>query len=240
MTQEHEHSERLVVLDTETTGLETAQGHRIIEIGAVELISRRLTGNNYHQYIQPQRLVDPGAFEIHGISDEFLEDKPLFTDIVQDFAAYLGQGETTLIIHNAPFDVGFINHEFALANQQLTVEGLCYKVLDSLKLAREQYPGKRNTLDALCDRLGINNTHRKLHGALLDSEILADVFLMMTGGQESINFADEKQSSMQYASVKRERRGAFKVQAASSDETAAHLTQLETIAAASANGCLWR
>lgn len=240
MKESNEHTERLIVLDTETTGLDTAQGHRIIEIGAVELVARRLTGNNYHQYIQPQRLVDAGAFEVHGISDQFLEDKPLFADIVDNFSDYLAQGETTLVIHNAPFDVGFLDHEFKLAGLDVKVETLCSTVVDSLKLARKQFPGKRNTLDALCDRLGINNGHRKLHGALLDSEILADVFLIMTGGQEAMNFGDSKKSDAGSLNQNRKPRGTFKVHHATEDELTEHQLQLDLIGDASNDGCLWK
>lgn len=181
---------RLIVLDTETTGLEVSEGHRIIEIGAVELLDRRLTGNNYHQYICPERAVDAGALEVHGISDEFLADKPLFASIASDFLAYI-EGADELVIHNAPFDVEFLNAELQACDQTCKVQDIC-TVTDSLAVARKQYPGKRNSLDALCDRLAINNSHRTLHGALLDSEILADVYLIMTGGQESLELEEDQ------------------------------------------------
>ncbi|MDH5470762.1 MAG: DNA polymerase III subunit epsilon, partial [Gammaproteobacteria bacterium] len=170
---------RQVVLDTETTGLEPSDGHRIIEIGCVELVDRRLTGNTYHQYIQPDRTIDPGAIEVHGITNESLVDKPRFADIAGAFLGFIRDAE--LVIHNAPFDVGFINNEFGLLEQVTdTVERHC-KVLDTLMLARRLHPGQRNSLDALCRRYDIDNSRRELHGALLDAEILADVYLAMTG-----------------------------------------------------------
>ena len=181
---------RQVVLDTETTGLEYQSGHRIIEIGCVELVDRKLTGRHYHQYIQPQRDIDAGAQEVHGITAEFLADKPLFADIVNDFVEFVSGAE--LIIHNAPFDVGFINHELGLLGGELRqIETVC-GVLDSLELARKMHPGARNTLDALCQRYDIDNSHRDLHGALLDSEILADVFIAMTTGQTNLGLGGDQ------------------------------------------------
>ncbi len=174
---------RQIVLDTETTGLDTANGHRIIEIGCVEIRDRRLTGNHYHQYIQPEREIDAGAFNVHGISNDFLADKPLFGDIYQAFIAFVDGAE--LIIHNAPFDVGFLDHELKLSGYKKSLSDHC-RVTDSLAFARKMYPGQRNSLDALCKRLDIDNGHRTLHGALLDSEILADVYLRMTGGQTAL------------------------------------------------------
>lgn len=174
---------RQIVLDTETTGLDTANGHRIIEIGCVEIRDRRLTGNHYHQYIQPEREVDAGAYNVHGISNEFLADKPLFADVYEAFIRFVDGAE--LIIHNAGFDEGFLDHEFNLAGYPKRLSDHCL-VTDSLALARKMYPGQRNSLDALCKRLDIDNGHRTLHGALLDSEILADVYLRMTGGQTAL------------------------------------------------------
>lgn len=172
---------RQIVLDTETTGLEPRQGHRIIEIGCVELSNRRVTNNRFHQYINPQREIDEGAMEVHGITNEFLDDKPLFKDVVQDFLAFVEGAE--LIIHNAPFDVGFINHELKLlASSSMPIDEAC-SILDTLSMARKLHPGQKNNLDALCKRYEINNSSRTLHGALLDAEILADVYLAMTGGQ---------------------------------------------------------
>lgn len=176
---------RQIVLDTETTGFDPKNGDKIIEIGAIELFKRKLTHNNYHQYIQPERDVPLDAIAVHGITNEFLIDKPLFSEIVDDFMAFVTGAE--LIIHNAPFDVGFINHELSqLSNNRWgKIEDHCI-IIDSLKLARKTYPGQRNSLDALCKRLGIDNSNRTLHGALLDSEILADVYLTMTGGQTDL------------------------------------------------------
>ncbi len=176
---------RKIVLDTETTGLDPAQGHRIIEIGCVELINRRPTDNKYHQYINPQREIDAGAIEIHGITNEMLADKPNFAEIANDFLDYIKGGE--LIIHNAPFDVGFLNSELALYQPEQSEEIATHcSVVDTLKLARKMHPGQKNDLDSLCKRYEIDNTQRTLHGALLDAEILADVYLAMTGGQSGL------------------------------------------------------
>ncbi|MGB5716746.1 MAG: DNA polymerase III subunit epsilon, partial [Gammaproteobacteria bacterium] len=176
---------RQIVLDTETTGLEPADGHRIIEIGCVELNDRRLTGNTYHQYIQPDREIDAGAIEVHGITNEKLADKPRFTDIAAEFLEFIDGAE--LVIHNAPFDVGFIDHEFRLLEDSPGGVNDHCMVLDTLALARRMHPGQRNSLDALCRRYEIDNSQRELHGALLDAEILADVYLAMTGGQVSLS-----------------------------------------------------
>ena len=175
---------RQIVLDTETTGLEWEQDHRIIEIGCVELVERRFTGNNFHQYLQPDRTIDAGAIEVHGITNEFLQDKPRFTDVMDDFMAYIDGAE--LIIHNAPFDVGFINYELKRAESSYTTLDQYCSIIDSLVMAREKHPGQRNSLDALCGRYHIDNSKREKHGALLDAEILADVYLAMTGGQRSL------------------------------------------------------
>ena len=178
---------RQIFLDTETTGLETRDGHRVIEIGCVEMIDRKLTGNNYHQYIQPDRESDEEALAVHGITREFLEDKPRFKEIAEDFLSYVKGAE--LIIHNAPFDVGFLNYELSLLSHTRKLEDYC-QISDSLVLARQMHPGQRNSLDALCKRYDIKNDHRTLHGALLDSEILADVYLAMTGGQTALMLED--------------------------------------------------
>ena len=176
--------ERQIVLDTETTGLEHRQGHRIIEIGCVELINRKLTGNNYHQYVNPDRDIDQGAMEVHGITEEFLADKPFFMDIGPAMMDYLRGAE--LIIHNAAFDVGFLDAELErLDPNGPKIADVC-GVHDTLLQARKMFPGQRNDLDSLCRRFEINNSHRELHGALLDAEILADVYLAMTGGQSSL------------------------------------------------------
>ncbi len=175
---------RQIVLDTETTGLETSQGHRIIEIGCVELVERRVTDNHWHHYINPEREVDAGAFEVHGISDEFLQDKPLFADLADSFLAYIEGAE--LIIHNAAFDVGFLNYELNLLNTGLPSVESVSSILDTLVMARQKHPGQKNNLDALCKRYEIDNSHRSVHGALLDARILADVYLFMTGGQTTL------------------------------------------------------
>ncbi|WP_250465247.1 MULTISPECIES: DNA polymerase III subunit epsilon [unclassified Caballeronia] len=174
---------RQLILDTETTGLNARTGDRIIEIGCVELVNRRLTGNNLHLYVNPERDSDPGALAVHGLTTEFLRDKPKFTEIAAQLRDFISGAE--LIIHNAPFDVGFLDMEFALLGLP-KVSTMCAGVIDSLAQAKQMFPGKRNSLDALCDRFGISNAHRTLHGALLDSELLAEVYLAMTRGQESL------------------------------------------------------
>ena len=184
---------RQLVLDTETTGLEVGLGHRIIEIGCVELVNRRLTGRNFHKYINPDREIDDGALEVHGITQEFLSDKPRFADIWDEFNEFL-QGDE-LVIHNAPFDVAFLNHEIGLLNLGLPSIQDQSSVVDSLALAREKHPGQRNSLDALCRRYSIDNSQRVLHGALLDAEILSDVYLLLTGGQGGLfDVAEETKS----------------------------------------------
>lgn len=175
---------RQIILDTETTGLEVGQGHRIIEIGCVELVDRRMTGNNYHQYLNPGREIDEAAAEIHGITQERLADEPLFADIAAALLNYLQGAE--LIIHNAPFDTGFIDHEFELAGYGAGFVQAHCSVLDTLLMARNKHPGQKNSLDALCKRYAVDNSQRTLHGALLDAEILADVYLLMTGGQTTL------------------------------------------------------
>jgi DNA polymerase-3 subunit epsilon len=178
---------RQIVLDTETTGLEVSKGHRIIEIGCVELDNRSLTGKTYHQYIQPNRKIDEGAIKIHGITNDFLTDKPKFNEIVHDFMNFIKGAE--LIIHNAPFDVGFINHELTLLNQQgqdWNILSEYCKITDSLALARKKHPAQKNNLNILCKRYYIDNSQRNLHGALLDAQLLAEVFLAMTGGQTNL------------------------------------------------------
>ncbi|WP_036178555.1 DNA polymerase III subunit epsilon [Marinomonas sp. MED121] len=180
---------RQIILDTETTGIDPKQGHRIIEIGCVEMLDRKLTKNHFHVYINPDRQVEEEAFQVHGISDEFLADKPRFHQVAQDFLNYIQGAE--LVIHNAPFDVGFIDHEFAKLGNFPKVADIC-SVFDTLAFARSKHPGQKNNLDALCKRYGIDNSHRELHGALLDSEILADVYLLMTGGQTSLGLGDDE------------------------------------------------
>lgn len=234
---------RQVVLDTETTGINTADDHRIIEIGCVEMINRRLTGQTFHQYINPQRDIDDGAIEVHGITNEFLADKPLFADIAEDFLRFIEGAE--LIIHNAPFDVGFINHELAkLDGETRRVESIA-TVLDTLKMARDKHPGQKNNLDALCKRYEVDNSNRELHGALLDAEILADVYLAMTGGQVSLTLTSEDrpgnapEENEQIEVGQRQRQQTLPVIKASEEELAAHQAMLEKINEASGGQCVW-
>jgi DNA polymerase-3 subunit epsilon len=185
---ENTHASRLIVLDTETTGLSTKDGNRILEIGCVELIDRRLTGNNFHVYINPQRESEEGALRVHGITSQFLADKPTFSQIVPTFLDYIRGAE--LIIHNAPFDVGFLNYELVDLLKFAPIESIC-TIFDTLEDAKKRHPSQRNNLDALCKRYNVDNAHRELHGALLDAQILADVFLAMTGGQFSLMSENE-------------------------------------------------
>ncbi|WP_027156838.1 DNA polymerase III subunit epsilon [Methylobacter luteus] len=232
---------RQVVLDTETTGLNPQEGHRIIEIGCVELVNRRLTQNRFHVYINPDRTIDQGAIEVHGITNEFLEDKPRFEDIAEDFIAFIRGAE--LIIHNAPFDVGFINHEFSRLNNETGNVADYSGVFDTLTFARKKHPGQRNSLDALCKRYGIDNSHRDLHGALLDAEILADVFLVMTGGQFSLldeDLAEQEEVGMNRVySVLSTERPALKVIRCNEEELQAHQQRLEAVDKASGGACIW-
>lgn len=235
-------SDRLIVLDTETTGLEPAQGHRIIEIGCVELINRRPTRNHFHHYLQPDREIDAGAIEVHGITNEFLADKPRFADIAEQFLEYVRGAE--LIIHNAAFDIGFINRELDLLGRQLApITDIC-GVTDTLILARRMHPGQRNSLDALCKRYGIDNSGRELHGALLDARILADVYLAMTGGQTKLSLDAEEGSEDERAqrSIRRisKDRPRLKVVQASAQELAEHAAWLDRLDKAAGGTCLWR
>lgn len=231
---------RQVVLDTETTGLETKQGHRIIEIGCVEMFNRRLTGNNYHQYIQPEREIDEGALQVHGITQEFLADKPKFAEISDELLAYLGDAE--LIIHNAPFDIGFLNYELRMVrDKKFDLMNQC-EVLDTLAMARQMHPGVRNSLDALCKRYEVDNTSRKLHGALLDSEILADVYLGMTGGQSNLSLdASDEVGRINTTTVERidSDRPALPVINPTADELAEHQQYLDKLEK-DAGFCVWR
>lgn len=232
---------RQIILDTETTGFEPHNGDRIIEIGAVEMFKRRLTNNNYHQYIYPERKVPQEAIEVHGITDEFLKDKPVFSKISDAFMEYVSGAE--LIIHNAPFDVGFINHELSLLpdNKWGKIEDHCV-ITDSLKMARKTYPGQRNSLDALCKRLGIDNSNRTLHGALLDSEILADVYLTMTGGQTALLLNADGQNpgdSNDHKIAIRSDRPTLKVLKASDAEILLHQKKLEEISEKSGEHQAW-
>jgi len=234
---------RQIVLDTETTGIDPKQGHRIIEIGCVELVDRKLTGNHFHVYINPQRDIEQEAINVHGITNEFLSDKPLFEDVAKDFVAFIEGAQ--LVIHNAPFDVGFMDFEFAMTPSvtDIRTANIC-DVLDTLVLARKMHPGQKNNLDALCKRYGIDNGHRSLHGALLDSEILADVYLIMTGGQKALNLAGRGNSEGNEINADDRRLISrdginLKVIRATADELATHEARLDIVEKQSGT-CLWR
>jgi DNA polymerase-3 subunit epsilon len=237
---------RQIVLDTETTGLETSQGHRIIEIGCVELVDRRLTGRHFHRYLNPDREIDAGAVEVHGITSEFLADKPRFHQVADELLAFLRDAE--VIIHNAPFDVGFIEYELGqLESNPGPMAGWC-TIVDSLALARARHPGQKNNLDALCKRYEIDNSQRQLHGALLDAEILADVYLAMTGGQTDLALgsrfdgaagATPGAESLQIRRLPAQR-PPLPVPRASAEELAEHERRLAAIDASSGGNCRWR
>ncbi|MEI5639145.1 MULTISPECIES: DNA polymerase III subunit epsilon [unclassified Pseudoalteromonas] len=231
---------RQIVLDTETTGIDPKAGHRIIEIGCVELVNRRLTGNNFHVYINPERDIEEKAIDVHGITNEFLRNKPFFHQIAQEFFDYIKGAQ--LVIHNAPFDVGFMDHEFAKLNKGYPDTHQYCDVLDTLKMARDLHPGQKNNLDALCRRYDIDNSKRTLHGALLDSEILADVYLAMTGGQKKLNLANQSNQDQQNSAGGIIRldanRAPLKVLAATADEEQAHLERMELVDKASGQS-LW-
>lgn len=235
---------RQIVLDTETTGLVPEEGHRIIEVGCVELKDRLLTGNRFHVYVNPKREVDAGAAEVHGLTNEFLADKPAFSDVVDDLLAFVGGSE--LIIHNAPFDVAFLNHELRLLDERRGEIADYCSVTDTLMMAKKKHPGQRNSLDALCKRYGVDNSHRDLHGALLDAEILAQVYLNMTGGQVSLQLEPDldEAAAGSDAGIGRSRFRAsgvtLKVIVASAAELAAHEARLEAIDKVSGGRCVWR
>ncbi len=233
---------RQIVLDTETTGLEPRLGHRIIEIGCVEVIDRKVTGKRYHQYINPEREIDEGAEEVHGISTAFLADKPLFADVVDDFLNFIRGAE--LVIHNAPFDVGFIDHELTLLNQQNNHVEKISTVLDTLVLARKMHPGQKNNLDALCKRYDIDNSQRDLHGALLDAEILAETYLAMIGGQTMLSLSGNSSSIDNDFEVSKPRMvnveaDKLRVIRPSSEELALHEARLSGINDLSGGACVW-
>ncbi|WP_418351538.1 DNA polymerase III subunit epsilon [Serratia fonticola] len=236
---------RQIVLDTETTGMNKLgvhyEGHRIIEIGAVEVINRRLTGRHFHVYVKPDRLVDPEAYGVHGISDEFLADKPTFDQVAAEFIDFIRGGE--LVIHNAAFDIGFMDHEFRMLQRDIPKTDTFCTITDSLLMARRLFPGKRNNLDALCNRYEIDNTKRTLHGALLDAEILAEVYLAMTGGQTSMAFQMEgdTQQTDSAQDIQRIQRPAtaMKVIYASDAELQAHESRLDLVQK-KGGSCLWR
>jgi len=231
---------RQLILDTETTGLNARGGDRILELGCVELVNRRLTGNNLHFYINPERDSDPGALAVHGLTTEFLSDKPKFAEIVDQFRDFMEGAD--LIIHNAPFDIGFLDAEFALLGLP-PVKTYCGEIIDTLARAKQMFPGKRNSLDALCDRFGISNAHRTLHGALLDSELLAEVYLSMTRGQESlvIDMLGETQTGVDTDAPRVALESLeLLVVAANNDETAAHEAVLDDLDKAVKGASVWR
>ena len=234
---------RQIILDTETTGIDPKQGHRIIEIGCVEMVGRKLTNRHFHVYINPDRAVELEAFNVHGISDEFLSDKPRFHEVAAAFLDFIRGAE--LIIHNAPFDIGFMDHEFAKLGNMPKTADVC-TVFDTLAFARKKHPGQKNNLNALCKRYGIDNSHRELHGALLDAEILADVYLLMTGGQTTLGLSNDDYSETNEAknnsgSIRRfaSNRPMLKVLRANDDELAKHTERLDTIEK-KAGKVLWR
>ncbi len=230
---------RQIVLDTETTGLDPSQGHRVIEIGCVEIDNRRLTGRHFHCYLNPDREIDEGAVQVHGITTAFLADKPRFPQIVEDFLRFVADAE--LVIHNAPFDLGFLNSELQLASVHPAMEARC-TVTDTLVMARKKHPGQRNSLDALCKRYEVDNSQRDLHGALLDAEILADVYLLMTGGQTNLLLGSEdavvekRNTPVRKLDVER---GVLVTYQVNDEERAAHLRLLERINKNSRNRCIW-
>jgi len=226
---------RQVVLDTETTGLEWRQGERVIEIGCVEMVSRKLTGRHFHHYLNPDRAIGAGAQAVHGLTDEFLADKPRFADIADDFLAFIDGAE--LIIHNAPFDVGFLDYELGLLKREPLKTG-CDSIVDTLRMARDMRPGKKNGLDALCLEFGVDNSGRQLHGALLDAELLAEVYLAMTRGQESL-MMDLDHGPLETAWAEGER-PVIRVMAATAEELAGHERVLAEIDKESKGRTLWR
>jgi DNA polymerase-3 subunit epsilon len=229
---------RQIILDTETTGLEPAEGHRVIEIGCVELVDRRLSGQHFHQYLNPERDIEDGALEVHGISREFLLDKPVFADVVAEFLEFIEGAE--LIIHNAPFDIGFLDSELALLGRSDRMSDHI-SVLDTLELARDLHPGQRNSLDALCKRYEVDNSSRTLHGALLDAEILADVYLAMTGGQSDLglSFEGPAAADLEAGLDLPSDRPPLQVLLPSDAEISAHEARLHAIYER-AGHCLWR
>ncbi|NWG39036.1 MAG: DNA polymerase III subunit epsilon [Hydrogenophilaceae bacterium] len=227
---------RQIILDTETTGLDPRQGHRVIEIAGVELVNRRLTGQHFHRYLNPDRDIDEGAMQVHGITREFLEDKPRFGDVVDDFLAFIQGAE--LIIHNASFDVSFLDSELEIISRG-RLDQFCMGVVDTLAIARGLHPGQRNNLDALCKRYEVDNSNRTLHGALLDCELLAQVYLGMTRGQNSLLIdQDSGQSGTKADSPARKRSPVLRI-FLTDEEEAAHQISLQEIDRESGGMCMW-
>ena len=232
---------RQVVLDTETTGLDIQLGHRIIEIGCVEIVDRRITKRYFHKYINPGREIDKGAMDVHGLTNEFLSDKPIFGSILGAFLEFIEDSE--LIIHNAAFDLGFLENEIKIAHSESEPLRNKFPVIDSLELARAKHPGQKNSLDALCKRYGVDNSQRQLHGALLDAEILAEVYLLLTGGQADLGFVDDEdfvEKDMKSRFLEKKERSETVVIRASIDEMRLHETKLDHIDSTSENGSIWR
>lgn len=228
---------RQIVLDTETTGLEVEAGHRIIEIGCIELIDRRITKNCFHEYINPQRSIDEGAQQVHGISAEFLADKPVFGDIEDTFLEFVKGAE--LVIHNAAFDLGFLNKELSLGSADpVAMEKIC-GVLDTLSMARSKYPGQRNSLDALCNRLGVDNSNREQHGALLDAELLAEVYLHLSGGQGKLVLDASNSKTRSHEQKLAPKSQQLRVILPTEKELAEHDSFLDGLNESSQLGCLW-
>lgn len=227
---------RQVMLDTETTGLEWRQGDRVIEIGCVELLNRKLTGKRFHRYLNPERVIAAGAQAVHGLTDEFLADKPKFAEIADELLEFVAGAE--VIIHNAPFDVGFLDYELSLLDRG-TFKSACDAITDTLKMARDLRPGKKNSLDALCSEFGVDNSGRQLHGALLDAELLAEVYLAMTRGQESLMMDLDSGTAAAIAFIRGEH-PPIRVMAASMDELAEHERVLAEIDKESKGKTLWR
>lgn len=228
---------RQVFLDTETTGLEPALGHRIIEIGAVEVVNRRITGRSFHKYLNPDREIDAGAQQVHGITLEFLQDMPRFPEVLEELLEFIAGAE--LVIHNAPFDVGFLNREFGLLGRE-NIQSLCASVTDTLKMAKELRPGQRNNLDALCKHYGVDNSVRTLHGALLDAELLADVYLAMTRGQETLMMDIGMPPTKREAGLPVGERLPLKVISAATDELEAHAAYVVDLDKSCSGASLWR
>jgi len=228
---------RQIILDTETTGLDSKLGHRVIELAAVELVDRRLTGNHFHHYINPERASEEGALQVHGLTEEFLRDKPKFGEIVKEFLDFVSGAE--LIIHNAPFDTGFLDRELDLLDLK-PIREYCPAIVDTLQLARELHPGKKNGLDALCERYQIDNSTRTLHGALLDANLLAGAYLAMTRGQDSLIIDVEPTPQAVAETRKAAGKLELSVIPASAEELAAHAKQLADIDKASGGACVWK
>ncbi len=226
---------RKIILDTETTGLDVTRNHRIIEIGCIEIINRKYTGKKFHHYLNPLREIDQGAINVHGISNDFLKDKPLFEDIKDDLLEFIKNSE--LIIHNAPFDIGFLEYEYKKAKQNINISSIC-EIFDTLTYARQLHPGQKNTLDALCKRYNVDNSSRDFHGALLDARILGDIYLSMTGGQTSFDLGAEKLSKNNYQKLENIN-DKFIIRFADENELREHKRICQEIDDLSKGRCIW-